>query len=192
MIPSANVGEFARSHAWNPETAAMKLAPLLGDAWFWKVLSPRLTFKSLSEDEALAVLADAASATPDRKDQLRIILEFLESARLITREGGRVKKVEGTPEILGSDGLVAGPSAQIDPAPAAPPPSPLAMVSAPAPISREQLAAALLEILDVRTPESVQDALWQVIRYLRGAIQVGAADQKGGDRSDQKKTGNGG
>jgi hypothetical protein len=99
-VPSQDVLNFHRAHAWNPETAAHKLAPGIQATWFGQVLLPRLSFRPMDEAEAVAILAEASGATPDYKGQLGLLLNYLETAGLIQREGGMVKanKVPSQPQ----------------------------------------------------------------------------------------------
>lgn len=192
LVPTKNVLEFARSYAWNPDTATMKLAPLLSDNWFWKALSPRLAFSPLSENEAVAILADAATATPDHKGQLRVILDYLEAVRLIAREGGQIRRVEGTPPPAGNNIPAANGFASRGDEPPPPPPR-VSEESRESPGGKE-LASALLNVLDESTPADVQESLWNVIRFLRGAKKrptTPVVGEKGGDRSEQTKTDSG-
>jgi hypothetical protein len=91
LTPSPAVMEFARAFEWNRDTAAHKLAPPLSQMWFTEALLPRLAFGDLSEEEAITILAEKSSSPPDYKNQLRLILDFLEASGLIKREDGRVK-----------------------------------------------------------------------------------------------------
>jgi hypothetical protein len=89
--PSQDVMNFHQAYAWRPDTAAHKLAPTLRAAWFGQALLPRLSFRTMDEGEAIAVLAEASGATPDYKSQLVLTLNYLETAGLIERDGGIVK-----------------------------------------------------------------------------------------------------
>ena len=88
--PSEVVLQYATAHDWDSTTGAYKLAPALTESWFGKLLLPRLAFRSLSKDEAIGILADAASATKDYKLQIETILDYLRVAGLITVEGNTV------------------------------------------------------------------------------------------------------
>jgi hypothetical protein len=92
FVPSDEVISFSRSFEWNPETAAQKLAPLFTEAWFGQALMPRLAFGSLQEEEAIQTLAEAADADPEYEDQLGLLLEYMERAALIQRDGNTIKK----------------------------------------------------------------------------------------------------
>lgn len=101
-VPGADVFEFCRAYEWNSDTAAHKLAPLIARSWFAQRLIPKLAFRELSEDAALADLAEEASAGPDRKSQLELLLYFLEIAGLITRQDGVVRKSQTAPHQAGT------------------------------------------------------------------------------------------
>jgi hypothetical protein len=91
--PSPEVLSFIRAYEWDKDTASYKLAPPLREAWFAKVLIPRLSFDSVEEDTAIALLAEASSAAPEYKKELRMILEFMTIAGIIKRDGNIVRLV---------------------------------------------------------------------------------------------------
>lgn len=91
-IPAQEVLAFLRNYEWAPETASQKLAPVISKAWFAQELLNKLAFGPLTEDECIQDLADAATAGPDYRGQLRILLEYLAAAGLIQRDGNQVKK----------------------------------------------------------------------------------------------------
>jgi hypothetical protein len=90
-LPAQEVLSFLRAYEWNPDTASHKLSPVLKDTWFSNIILPRITFGPIEEEQAIALLADAASAGPDYRKQLRTILEFMALCGLIVREGGQIK-----------------------------------------------------------------------------------------------------
>lgn len=99
-IPSPEVVAFNRAYSWNPDTAAHKMADLIQKGWFAQAILPRLSFRPLDEEEALSVLADASNAGTDYRDQLRTLLNYMEAAGLINREGNAIRlsqPVSGTP-----------------------------------------------------------------------------------------------
>lgn len=91
-IPSQEVLAFLRNYEWSPETASQKLAPVISKAWFAQELLNKLAFGPLTEDECIQDLADAATAGPDYRGQLRLLLEYLAASGLIQRDGNQVKK----------------------------------------------------------------------------------------------------
>jgi hypothetical protein len=91
-IPSQEVLAFLRNYEWSPETAAQKLAPVISKAWFAQELLNKLAFGPLTEDECIQDLADASTAGPDYRGQLRLLLEYLAASGLIQRDGNQVKK----------------------------------------------------------------------------------------------------
>jgi len=101
-LPAAEVIQYHRAVAWNPESAPLKLAPLLRRAWFSRKLLPKLSMGPLSEQEAVEVLAEESAAAPRYLSQLAFILEYMAVVGLIRREGGQVRSgdaiaVEETP-----------------------------------------------------------------------------------------------
>lgn len=91
LTPSSAVMEFGRAYEWNRETAAHKLAPLMAKTWFAEALLPKLAFGEIPEKEAISTLADKSSSPPQYKNQLRLLLDYLEASGLIKRENGHVK-----------------------------------------------------------------------------------------------------
>lgn len=96
-LPDSSVLGFARVHAWNPDKAGTELAARLSGTWFGQTLLPRLTYGPLSDEEALIVLANEASAAPAYRSQVRTLLDYLETAGLIVRENGQVRRGVTTP-----------------------------------------------------------------------------------------------
>lgn len=96
-VPATEVVQYHRAVAWNPDTAPLKLAPLLRRTWFAQKLLPRLSMESLSEQEAIEALAEASAAPPQYSGQLGFILEYLAVSGLIRREGGQVKNGDAAP-----------------------------------------------------------------------------------------------
>jgi len=90
-IVASDVQAFLRAYEWNKETAANKLAPLIEASWFCQLLSPKLRFRTVEEDEAISILADASGAAPEYKRQLRMLIEFLEATGVVQRDGSQLK-----------------------------------------------------------------------------------------------------
>lgn len=70
--------------------ATHKLAPILSTSWFGERLLQKVQFRSMSIDEAIADLAEGAAAGPDYRDQLRLLLNFLDAAGLVSLDDNRV------------------------------------------------------------------------------------------------------
>lgn len=91
-VPSAEVASFLRAYQWNPDTAAHKLAPLLRRTWFSQVLTPKLAMGGIDQTEAIRDLADAAAAGPKYRNQLELLLDYLEAAAVIRRDGSTIRE----------------------------------------------------------------------------------------------------
>lgn len=92
LIPNADVLAFHRASQWNPEGAEQKLQPTLREAWFGKALLTRLSFAGALEDSAVVtLLAEQATASPEHRPQLQVLLGFLEAVGLITRDGNVIR-----------------------------------------------------------------------------------------------------
>jgi len=95
FVPSADVMSYSRAYEWNPATAAHKLAPAFAKTWFAEALTPKLSFRSMEEDEAINTLADISAAAPDYRPNLKMLIEFLDSVGIVQREGTMVKLARG-------------------------------------------------------------------------------------------------
>ncbi|MBC8107992.1 MAG: hypothetical protein H7Z14_15500 [Anaerolineae bacterium] len=94
FAPAPELVQFARAYQWSPETAAMKLAPLVERSWFARRLFPKLQFRDLPEEEALADLADEAQAAPRYKPQLGTLLDYMALTGICARENGSLRLVK--------------------------------------------------------------------------------------------------
>jgi hypothetical protein len=90
-VVSSEVLDFFRAYEWNKETAPHKLAPAMTASWFGQAMTTRLSFKPLTEDEAIAMLAEASAAVPQYLRSLKMLLEFLEVTGVIAREGNMLR-----------------------------------------------------------------------------------------------------
>jgi hypothetical protein len=94
-VPAREVIEFARATEWGDENAGNKFAPRLRESWFGQSILRRLSFRpTMDEAEAVRQLAQEASAPPDYKGQVVLLLAFLEVAGLIERDGSQVRKAD--------------------------------------------------------------------------------------------------
>ena len=91
-IPAPEVFSFLRNYEWSPESAFTRLAPILNKTWFADVLLPNLSFRPMTTDEAIQLLADACTAGPDYRSQLRLLLDYLGNGGLIEWDGNQVRK----------------------------------------------------------------------------------------------------
>jgi hypothetical protein len=90
-MPAAEVVSFLRAYEWNRETASHKLAPIIRETWFSKTLLPRLSYGPLEEDSAITALAEEASAGPEYRKQLGILIEYAIAAGLVERDGTQIR-----------------------------------------------------------------------------------------------------
>lgn len=95
-LPAPEVANYLHAYEWNPESAAQKLAPLISASWFWQAVSPKLSFRPMEESEVISTLAEAASAPPKYKNQIRSLIDYMEAAGLISRDGTQIRARSGT------------------------------------------------------------------------------------------------
>lgn len=158
--PNADVIAFHRATEWQGENPAHKLRPTFKETWFAKALITKLSFRgSIEDSEALTILAEECGATPDYRNNLSVLLFFLESVGVVERDGSVLRPVRST---VG------------DPPPPPPPPPPLGNgVNPPPPpppvvergLTNEQM---LLAVLDPdKMSDAEQDAVWTLLKYLK-------------------------
>jgi hypothetical protein len=92
-IPAPEVLSYARTLEFNPQTAGQKLAPIISTSWFAQELMPKLAFRSMDEQEAMGDLGSVAGVGQESRSQLKVLLDYLELAGLIQRDGTRITKV---------------------------------------------------------------------------------------------------
>jgi hypothetical protein len=121
FVPADAVLSFAQMHQWDPDKAGRELKGLLRGSWFAEALMPRLEFGSLPEEEALAQIAKAADATPKARAQLQMVLEYMQVAGLIEREGELVRAHDEVAEAAPRRKSAEPPTVATDDPPAARP-----------------------------------------------------------------------
>lgn len=96
FVPSAEVLAFAHAYEWDStdSTASYKLAPLFAPMWFAQEILKKISFGGgkLSESDAITSLAQYAAVPPECKNQVKLLVDFLEAAGLVQREGDYLKK----------------------------------------------------------------------------------------------------
>ncbi len=93
FIPTPEALAYHKAWEWNPETAGHKLGDLFERTWFSEALIPRLKMRPHEDRDAKTVLAEACGASKDYEARVSLLLDYLEFAGLIVREGGMVKAV---------------------------------------------------------------------------------------------------
>ena len=110
--PTQAVLEFARQHSFDPKAAGKLLAEPLSRSWAFREVQQQRGMGSVTERRMVEVLAAAAGATAEHRQQLLTILAWLQYAGLIALEGGLVKL---TPE--GAAEAAAGAEPEPEPKP---------------------------------------------------------------------------
>lgn len=126
FVPSEEVKAFALAHKWNPENASHHVGPLVRATWFAEALLSKLAFQPLEEDEAITILAHAASASPEYKNQIRILIDYIVAAGLVQRDGGYLKGGKASSASTQERQIPSGGPEVRDPLPARTAPLPVA------------------------------------------------------------------
>lgn len=105
-IPSSEAVSFLKAYEWNTETASHKLGPVMKESWFGQALLPRITFGPIDEETAIAVLAEASSAVPEYRNNLKAIIEFMAAGGLVQRENGQIRLAKQSPAAIAEPGAV--------------------------------------------------------------------------------------
>ncbi|MGD0822564.1 MAG: hypothetical protein ABSA71_17670 [Desulfomonilia bacterium] len=94
--PSEAVFAFNNAYEWGPDTAGLKLSPIIKDTWFATEIRNRLSFAPLPEKEVIAKLAAVSSATKEYQSPLQILVEFLIFSGIVRREGDMINIVKSS------------------------------------------------------------------------------------------------
>jgi hypothetical protein len=92
QLPSDAVFDYQQAYEWDPETAGQKLHSIFSRTWGAKVLLPRLSFRSLSREEAIGFLAEESRAQKAHRRRLSVLLEFLNAAGVVEIDGNVVSR----------------------------------------------------------------------------------------------------
>lgn len=92
--PVEAVLNFGRVFRWDPDNAGPELAPVVRSTWFAEALMPRLTMGPLDEDRALAILGNESNADVNYRPKVKILLNYMETANLISIDGSKVSAAE--------------------------------------------------------------------------------------------------
>jgi hypothetical protein len=157
FTPNADVIAFHRAKEANAENPERKLLPSFRETWFAKALTTRLAFRgALDEAEAVGILADAAGASPENKNQLSLLISYLDAAGVVERDGTSIRLAKMA-TALPSENL--RPASVVTPE-GRPDAKPLAVGK---PVDQQ-----LLEILDPNEmSEEEQSAVWILLKYLK-------------------------
>ncbi|RJG03581.1 hypothetical protein [Noviherbaspirillum sedimenti] len=93
-VPSEEAFSYAERYKWDGDKAALKLAPVIRKTWFCTALLPKLAFRPLTVDEAIAFLSEEAGAAPEYKDQLALLIEYLRVTGIVSVDGNTVTAVD--------------------------------------------------------------------------------------------------
>lgn len=168
FVPAAEVINFGHAHEWNPETASHKLAPLLAQTWFAETLTPRITFRPVSDAEAIQALAEASSAPKDYEGQLSTLIDYLAAAGLCIRENGQVRKAGGAQ-------MIEQPATAITPAPATSPEKEQPKPSVSTSFSKQTLGEGKVQFNVSVTVSMAEFSSWQgdrIEKFFHGIAEV--------------------
>jgi hypothetical protein len=90
-LAAPEVIAFCHAHEWDQEKAPSKLAPLLVKTWFAQALIPKLKFRPLKIDDAVQVLAEECFADKDYLLQLKMLVDYLTVAGIVSNDNGEVR-----------------------------------------------------------------------------------------------------
>ena len=94
FTPTQATIEFARAYEWDKEKAPQRLATAVRDTWFARELEKHLSVTgNMLEKDAIAVLAEKAAASRDYAANLGLLLDYLDAANLIMRDGSNIRRV---------------------------------------------------------------------------------------------------
>lgn len=123
LRPVDAVFDLQHAHEWKPEAAGLKLGAVFSEHWAAKVLVPKLAFRQLSKEEAIAFLAEESKATTGNRKSLETLLDFLNFAGVIRLDGNVVMKANAAAPAKASE------EKHHEPPPPPPPKDPVAEMS---------------------------------------------------------------
>jgi hypothetical protein len=88
-------------YEWDQATAATALQPIFAASWFAKAIVPKLRIRTMTRDEAVSDLAQAAKVGPTYRNQLRTLLFYLEACGLIEERDGKLMATKAGPQPQG-------------------------------------------------------------------------------------------
>lgn len=95
FVPAPDVVQFVNAFRWSPDTASQKIAPIIATTWFAQALMPLVSFRPVEENEAIETLALQASASPEYRNQLGMLVDYMEGAGLVQRDGSLIRARAG-------------------------------------------------------------------------------------------------
>ncbi|TFH72382.1 hypothetical protein E3V39_12440 [Gammaproteobacteria bacterium LSUCC0112] len=97
FTPCQEVIAYRQRLEWEDLDAGKKLAPVIRNTWFSEALVLRLQMNPITEDNAVQVLSEVSSAHPSERRQLSMLLDYMEFAGIIARDGNMVRLVKEKP-----------------------------------------------------------------------------------------------
>lgn len=98
LLPCPEVVAMKRAYEWNPDSAMIKLAPVIVRSWFAVALMPKLQFRPITMDQAIQELAEAASAGPKYRNQLEALVLYMQISGIVSNENGTVRLIQVRPD----------------------------------------------------------------------------------------------
>lgn len=91
FVPAQDLIAMASAYDFDTARAPKKLAPILERSWVWEAVRARSSFRPVDEKEVMALIAEAAGASGEHKPQIKMLLDYLEIAGLLERDGQQLK-----------------------------------------------------------------------------------------------------
>lgn len=101
FTPSQEVVAYRQRLEWEDIDAGKKLAPVIRNTWFSEALVLRLQMNPITDDNAVQVLSEVSNAQPSERRQLAMLLDYMELAGIIARDGNMVRLVKEKPGLPG-------------------------------------------------------------------------------------------
>ncbi len=91
FVPSDALKDYQHAIKWQEESPGHRLGPVLAKTWGAQELLPHLGVAPRQEKDAIQILARAANADRSYRLNFQTLLDYLELAGLIERDGGMVR-----------------------------------------------------------------------------------------------------
>ncbi|MHB1236150.1 MAG: hypothetical protein ACYCY7_01165 [Gallionella sp.] len=160
-MPCEEVFTYAERYEWEPEKAAFKLAPVIRKTWFCLTLVPKLTFRSLSIDDAISFLSEEAGASKEYRSQLSILIDYMRVAGIVSVDGNIVSLIKVASEEVTHRNNSQSPSINV-----------AADSSKPKVVQEEELNPFILGLLKKLPPPETDWPMAGRIKWLQTAANI--------------------
>jgi hypothetical protein len=100
FVPSSELLAYNQAVVFSVAEAKRKIRPIIENAWFCRLLAPRLRLASQSFNDCVGILAVESKAGPEHRERIEPLIKFLELGGIVSIVGHTVSFIpsSGIPE----------------------------------------------------------------------------------------------